>query len=299
MHQILPMIKFDKPPHLIEAETCFSRKYPTADIPEEEAKHLQQSWDESVCQYEFNNLLNSANQIHSARLLAAAAPHSGAWLHALPLAELGLNLSPETVRIAVALRLGARICEPHRCRCGKLVDTLGHHGLACSRSKNDGRLPRHAQLNDIIKRSLATAGIPSWLEPVGLHQEDGRRPDGITVFPFSGGKSLSWDATCVDTYCQSSIGDTAHTPGSAANKAEQRKNSHYSSLTVSYRFEPIAIETTGVMGKSTSKFISELGRRLTGVTGDKRETSWLRQRLAVAVVRGNATSIQATGTLAH
>ena len=141
IHQILPTIQFERPQQLIEAETCFSRKYPTADIPKEEAKHLQRNWDESVCQYEFNNLLNSANQIHSARLLAAAAPHSGAWLHALPLAEIGMNMNPETVRIAVALRLGARICEPHRCRCGKLVDTLGHHGLACSKSKKDGACP--------------------------------------------------------------------------------------------------------------------------------------------------------------
>ena len=180
-------------------------------------------------------------------------------------------------------------------RCGTLVDSLGHHGLACLR--NAGRLPRHAQLNDIVKRSLAVAGIPACLEPVGLNREDSKRPDGITVFPYSGGKSLCWDATCVDTFCQSAIGETAHTPGSAAEKAEKSKRQHYTSLEPDYIFQPIAVETTGVLGNSSSKFISELGRRLTGVTGDKREVSWLRQRISIAIARGNAASIQATGTL--
>ena len=152
-------------------------------------------------------------------------------------------------------------------------------------------------MNDIIKRSLATAGIPAWLEPAGLDLNNGRRPDGVTVYPFRGGKNLCWDATCVDTFCQTAIGETAHTPGSAANKAENHKRSHYASLGNSYAFEPVAIETSGVFGKSTSRFISELGRRLAGVTGDKREVSWLRQRLSIAVMRGNAASIKATGAL--
>ena len=32
-----------------------------------------------------------------------------------------------------------------------------------------------------------------------------------------------------------------------------------------------------------------------GKTGDRREVSWLRQRLSIAVVRGNAASVLATG----
>ena len=83
------------------------------------------------------------------------------------------------------------------------MNVLGLHGLSFQRSA--GRLPRHSSLNDIIKRSLKQAGVPSWLEPVGLDRGDGRRPDGITVFPFSNGKSLTWDATCSDTFCKSNI----------------------------------------------------------------------------------------------
>ena len=84
-----------------------------------------------------------------------------------------------------------------------MVDRLGHHRLFCRYSAE--RLPRHANLNDVVKRALAVAGIPSWLEPVGLDRGDGRRPDGVTVFPYSRGRALCWDATCIDTFSQASL----------------------------------------------------------------------------------------------
>jgi len=40
-----------------------------------------------------------------ARLLAAGSPHSGDWLHAPPIASVGLRLSHEAIRVAVAHRL--------------------------------------------------------------------------------------------------------------------------------------------------------------------------------------------------
>ena len=133
------------------------------------------------------------------------------------------------------------------------------------------------------------------MEPVGLDRGDGRRPDGLTVFPFSEGRSLCWDATCVDTYCDSALIESAIRPGAAADAAEVRKRTLYSSLTDRYRFEPLAVETSGVFGGGSAKFVVELGRRMTQVTGDRRELQWLWQRLSVAVVRGNAAAVLASG----
>ena len=186
--------------------------------------------------------------------------------------------------------------EPHKCNCGKQVNSLGHHGLSCRKSV--GRLPRHYNLNDIVKRSLNVAGVPSWLEPAGLNPSNQTRPDGITVYPFSGGKSLCWDATCRDTYAQCSISDSAIAAGASANKAEAQKREFYRNLESRYRFEPLAVETTGVCGRSTSKFISEIGRRMTQRSGERRETSWLRQRISVAIMKGNSSSILATSSKA-
>ncbi len=123
-------------------------------------------------------------------------------MQALPISSVGLRLDNPSLRIAVGLRLGTAICAPHHCQfCGAEVSSLGLHGLCCR--KSEGRHSRHASLNDIIKRSLSTAGIPSRLEPPGLSCSDGQRPDGMTLVPWSSGHPLVWDATCPDTFASS------------------------------------------------------------------------------------------------
>ena len=265
-----------------------------AELPAGEAACSQRTLHELICESSMKSLLDSADQRNRARLLAASSPYSGAWLNAVPCSKLGLLLDAETTRISVCLRLGAPVCESHRCRCGSLVDTLGHHGLSCLYSA--GRLPRHAELNDVVKRSLSSAGMPSWLEPVGLDRGDGRRPDGITVFPFSHGKCLVWDSTCSDTFAETSLLQSAVSPGSAADQAEQRKRARYATLAEQYHFEPVAVETTGVWGRSSLEFLRRLGSRMRQRTGERREFEWLMQRLSIAVARGNAASIVATGS---
>ena len=173
-----------------------------------------------------------------------------------------------------------------------MVDRLGHHPLSCRYSA--GRLPRHAALNDVIKRALNSAGIPSYLEPPGLDRGDGRRPDGMTVIPFKNGKSLVWDSTCSDTFAATHVQHTALQPGYAANLAEANKRQKYINLTDRYFFEPIAVETMGVLGNSTRIFLKELGRRMASETGDLREGAWLRQRISFAVARGNTACIIAS-----
>ena len=108
-------------------------------------------------------MLQAANLNDKARLLACAAKNSGAWLHALPAAPLGNLLNDNALRISVGLRLGARLYLPHPCRCGAVVDELGHHGLSCLRSA--GRVSRHDTLNETIRRALVSANVPAKLEP--------------------------------------------------------------------------------------------------------------------------------------
>ena len=192
--------------------------------------------------------------------------------------------------------LTAPVCEPHACRlCGRHVKRLGHHALSCQKSA--GRFPRHGHINDLVKRSLSAAGIPSVLEPVGLDRGDGRRPDGLTTFPFSSGKCLAWDATCTDTFGESVVIASAVEPGAAARAAETRKIKRYTSLSTQYIFAPLAVETTGVIGAAGTRLIKELGRRISSTTGERRETAWLWQRLSMAIIRGNAAAIR--GSAGH
>ncbi|KAJ4448475.1 hypothetical protein ANN_10491 [Periplaneta americana] len=48
----------------------------------------------------------------------------------------------------------------------------------------------HVMINDIIKRALISAGFPTILEPNGIHRSNGKHPDGLTLTPWSKGKSL-------------------------------------------------------------------------------------------------------------
>ena len=264
------------------------------DTPLPNATSQQKSWDRPSVQHLFDTLLSHcADDISRSRLLGAASPESGAWLNALPVSSLGLRMSNDTVRIAIGLRVGAPLCLPHTCACcGKPVDNLGLHGLSCQSSQ--GRVPRHQMLNNIIHRSLASANISNRLEPSGLYRADGKRPDGVTHVPWSGGKFLVWDATCVDTFCSSRRSAAAKEAGGAAAIAEREKARKYEHLDRSYSFQPIAVETCGSMGPESLCFLHDLGQRLKSATGETQSFSYLLQRLSVAIQTGNASSILGT-----
>ena len=174
----------------------------------------QKSWSESQAEVEAARLLEETDQVSRARLLAAARRESWLWLHTLPTSTLGTLLNLESLRIALALRVGADVCELHMCRCGRRMDVKSLHGLFCKFSAEQH--PRHGALNDIIKRGLQSERVPSILEPVGVDRGDGNRPDGITVFPFSNRRSLCWDAICTDTYADTNIYSSAVLIGHAA-----------------------------------------------------------------------------------
>ena len=152
----------------------------------------------------------------------------------------------------------SKICERHICICGNQVEENGLHGLSCLKSA--GRRSRHDAINDLIKHSLVSAGFPSVLEPTGTCLEDGRRPDGMTMIPFSKGKALLWDATCVDTYATSHLNLSSVTAGAAASEAEIKKQNKYRSLSNDCNFVAVGVETSGVLGKQRSQFIKRLGR---------------------------------------
>ena len=96
-----------------------------------DAKSQQKAWDFILAERLRDKLHSEAHQFARARLLSAAAPESGAWLRAIPAASLGTLLDSETLRITIALRVGADVCRPHRCKCGLLADCKGFHSLSC------------------------------------------------------------------------------------------------------------------------------------------------------------------------
>ena len=227
-----------------------------------------------------------------ARLLSVTTKEAGVWLNALPSTTLGIRLDNDSLRIAVALRLGAAICSPHVCQCGQEVDTFGLHGLSCQRSS--GRRSRHEALNEIIRRALVSAGVPSILEPPGTSRDDGKRPDGMSLIPWKEGKSLVWDATCVDTLATSHVPITSVEAGAAAKRAEYRKLNKYQSLATNFIFVAFGVETLGAWGPAAKSLVKEIGLRLGDKTEEIRSGQFLQQRISIAIQRGNAASIMAT-----
>jgi len=149
-------------------------------------------------------------------------------------------------------------------------------------------------INNIIHLALQSAGIPSQLEPPGLIADTHLRPDGVTLLPWRRGVPMIWDFTCPDTLASSHLTITGATAGAAAEGAELAKLHKYTSFSPSYKIVPVAIETLGAYGSSARSLVGDLGSRITRCTGDHRSTLFLRQRISIALQRGNALSILGT-----
>ena len=65
----------------------------------------------------------------------------------------------------------------------------------------------------------------------------------------------------------------------------------YVHLEASHFFVAVAIETVGVLGPEARSFIKDLGHRIMNTTLEPLSAHHLRQRIAVAVQRGNAAAI--------
>ena len=81
----------------------------------------------------------------------------------------------------------------------------------------------------------------------------------MSVVPWTSEKLLVWNATCINTYAPSNIGVAATGAGAVAEKSEQHKISKHLHLDSTYMFIPVAVETSGVFGPQSLKFIEDLG----------------------------------------
>ena len=125
-----------------------------------------------------------------------------------------------------------------------------------------------------------------------MSRSDGKRPDGATLVLWSRGKPLAWDVTVPDTYAASHIQATAIFAVAAVEKASDNKM--YYDLATTHIFMPIAVETSGAWCSQSAQFVEDLRRRITAVTNEHLETTYLYQRLSVSLQRGNAVAFNNT-----
>jgi len=136
--------------------------------------------------------------------------------------------------------------------------------------------------------------MPAVKELINLMRDDNKRPDGTTLLPWARGKPMAFDVTVPDTFAESRIGRTATKPGAAAQKTAQNKIDKYSKLVSTHIFYPFAIETAGTWHEMAIELTHEIGRHITTITEDIRETTVLFQFFSMALQRGNAVSFHNT-----
>ena len=84
-----------------------------------------------------------------------------------------------------------------------------------------------------------------------------------------------------DSYVDASARDA----GSAAELAALRKDEKYSALERTQFFQSIAVESLGPTNMAAHSFLAELGRKISGVSGDDRESSYVFQQISVLIQR--------------
>ena len=272
--------------HYYEVATAEWQQSTGSDLPPLGLQHTQKAW-QSPLYKTFYDSLASSNA--SQTLLGNSAPGSGVWLQAFPSTHLGLHLGDREFQVAIGLRVGAPVSSQHTCVCGASADPYGTHALSCAKMKS--RHMRHRLANNTIKQALASAEVTSVLEPNGLCLSNGKRPDGQTLLPWSRGKCLVWDFTCVHRKCPTYSSLSRLEGATVAGAAETRKLRTYEELSNRFLVQPVALETNGAVGPLSMKFLKELGKRIVSTSGDKRAASYLRQRLGLCVQMGNAACV--------
>jgi hypothetical protein len=114
----------------------------------------------------------------------------------------------------------------------------------------------------IVKASSFSAS----LEPNHLSRSDNKRPDGITISQWSRGKSLLWDASCIDSFPVSYIDKALWVSGQVAALERSLQGSDGE-----FFFTPFIVETTGVWGKcALINFAKSIVHAITLASGEKR-----------------------------
>jgi len=108
----------------------------------------------------------------------------------------------------------------------------------------------------------------------------------MTQIRCRSGKLLVWDVTVVCTLALF-VAAAARGCAEVAELAAARKCQKYTNIPSAYTFLPIAMDTLGSVNDSAYHFFKDLCCKISEVSGDSREESFIFQRLSVTIQRFN------------
>jgi len=85
--------------------------------------------------------------------------------------------------------------------------------------------------------------------------------------------------------------------GTAAKTAAQRKEAKYATVQGTHLFQPVVVESLGTVEEATSSFLSELGHRISALSGDTHEISFLFHSMSGFVQRFNSILLRESFTV--
>ena len=151
----------------------------------------------------FAAMLSLATPIFRSHYLAAAAPHAGDWLSAVPNVAFGQALCSEEFRASVFLRLGVEQIAGE-----SSIERVGYAGL---RTGQRGWIHRHNVLRDVLHDVAKSADLAPHLETRSLIRSSDDRPGDITIPLWSRNRPAALDVTVTS--------DLQNTPNPAVDVA--------------------------------------------------------------------------------
>ena len=217
------------------------------------------------------NLMTRLAEHEMALLRSQSGPYAGMALSVAPASFL-TRIAPALFRVLLLRRLRLPLPLSFRlCRCGRPLDSFGHHRAACSRAGVLGR--RGFAVESAAARICREAGgrvtLNMMVRDMDLavpHAHDTRRleivADGLPLF---GGTQLAIDTTLVSTlHCDGSARrGAAHRDGVALVTARRKKERTYPELIGPHaraRLVVLAGEVGGRWSDETRSFLCQLAR---------------------------------------
>jgi hypothetical protein len=220
------------------------------------------------------------------------------------------KLSNQEMETMVQLRLGSTWAAPVQiCNCPATADWgSATHFVCCGMLQTQG-IERHNLVRDVLVKIARDCGYPTCSEPVSQAKGTGHHRPDVLLVSGGGGELILLDVTFANpsAVTRHSVDGrvkptgSAAVEGAAANDAGKRKNreyiKHYALNTigsVTRRFLPIVLETSGRLGEQAKLCIQEMAAHAdTGGLGDYQDV--LREsvtRVTMAAHKGNAIVYQ-------
>ena len=256
-------------------------------------------------------MLNNAGIWDKARLQAAAAAHSGAWLEAPPNAALDMQLSNAEVQYGVGRRLGVALCE--ECPCPFCLGVMDKYGAHCETCMTGGdKTVNHNEVRDDTYIHARRAHTAPRLEACGVSRLLGlqvvensqERPADVLLVRAQDittgmGTNASRVALDIGIICPQAFGHLGASSAEPCGAAEEYARTKCTRGDIARRcadagvvFQPMIFESMGGVSSEADRVLKCLNKAVAVNTDSSEEAVATRfwQRIGIDILRGNCRS---------